>query len=212
MSDFMNFLREYESVIDFLQALIFIIISLMLYRKTGNIKYLQGAIDNMNYQKGSYFLTENVDEKTGEVVKTENPSLKFSQSFNSLVPIYRLNKVTNELEKTDEFVDIQEQINSLKEQALESMLDRFMPKLVDETADYTNVKGDLDMLTESFAVAEEYREKFNLGDNVTIQDIFQYVDNYSKELKKKLETKTQVVEEIKQGVQGNEKENVKESE
>lgn len=149
MDYIMNFLKEYEGIVSFIQGLAFVIISIMLYRKTGNIKYLQGVIEEMNYQKGSYFLTENIDKKTGEVIKDTNPSLKYAQSFNSKVPIYRLNKVTNELEKTDEFIDVQETINSFKEQALESMLERFMPKLVDDTADYTNVKGDLDMLTES---------------------------------------------------------------
>lgn len=187
MENFMNFLKDYGSIIDIFQYIGFFLISIMLYRKTGNIKYIQGVIDNMNYQKGSYFLAEKTDKDTGEVVKETNPSLKYSQSFDNLVPIYRLNKATNELEKTDDFIDIQEQINSFKEQALESMFERFMPKIEDGMADYSNLKGDLDMLTESFAVAEEYREKFGLSDSASIQDIFKYVDNYSKELKKKLE-------------------------
>lgn len=201
MEVIISFLKEYESIIDFIQYTGFFLISIMLYRKTGNIKYLQGVVDEMNYQKGNYFLTEKVDEN-GEVVKETNPSLKFTQKFNDLVPVYRLNKATNELEKTDEYIDIQEQINSFKEQALQSMLDRFMPKLVDETADFTNVKGDLDMLSESFAVAEEYREKFGLSDTATIQDIFKEVEKYSVALKEKLN----------KGAKDDEKENVEEKE
>lgn len=180
MQNFIQFFTDYEKIISIIEFVVFFIFSIMLYRKTGNIKYLTEVVDKMKYRTAHYNVTECTDKKTGEVKTVVN---RCSQSFDKLVPIYRLNKVTNELEKTDEFIDIQEQIESYKEMALQSMLERFMPKLVDDTADYTAIKGDLDFLTESLDIAEEYREKFGLSDTATTQDIFSHMKKYSEELK-----------------------------
>lgn len=43
---------------------------------------------------------------------------------------------------------------------------------------------------------------------MSIQDIFKYVENYSKELKKKLDTSSEVVETIKQGALKDEKKEI----
>jgi hypothetical protein len=147
-------------------------------------------------------VTEKVDKKTGEVSVESSTS---SQSFKNLVPVYRLNKVTNELEKTDDFIDVQQQIESFKDMALQSMLERFMPnqKLIDQTADFTAVKGDLDMLTETFDIAEEYREKLGMSDTATVQEIYAKMKSYSEDLKSKIKEKE---------VNPNAKEVVKESE
>lgn len=186
MQNFMSFLQEYEKVIDIIQVIFFFIISIMLYRKTGNVKYLTEALEEMKFRTASYNVTEKADDKTGEV-KTE--VLRASQSFNKLVPIYRLNKVTGELENTGEFVDIQEQIDSFKETALNSMLERFMPQVVDDTADLTQVDNDLDFLAESFDIAEEYRERFNLPDKMSHKEIFAHMKDYSVKLSEKLNVK-----------------------
>lgn len=196
-----QFLIEHEKVIDLVQVVFFFIISIMLYRKTGNIKYLKECVHEMKYRTPNYNVTEKTDKKTGEVVTT---IVRASQDFSKLVPIYRLNKTTNELEKTEDFIDLQEQIESYKEVALQSMLERFMPKLVDETADFVNVKGDLDMLTECFDVAEEYREKLGLDDTMSIQEVYKHMTEYSKTL-------ADNIEKVKKGGQS-EKEIVKESE
>ena len=189
MQQFMKVLQEYDKVINILQVIFFFIISIMLYRKTGNIKYLQEVLtDIMKYRTENYNVTETVDKKSGEVTLTSSTP---SQSFKNLVPVYRLNKVTNELEKTDDFIDVQQQIESFREMTLQSMLERFMPnqKLVDETADFTNVKGDLDLLTETFDVAEEYREKFGMSETATVQEIFAKMKSYSEDLKSKIKEK-----------------------
>lgn len=184
MQNFIQFFNDYEKIVSIIEFIVFFVISIMLYRKTGNIKYLKEVVDDMRYRTPSYNVTETLDKKTGE---TTVQVQRATQSFDKLVPIYRLNKVTNELEKTDEFVDIQEQIESYKEMALQSMLDRFMPKLVDETADYTHVQNDLDYLTECFNVAEDYRERLNLSESASVQDVFAKMKEYSDRLKSDLE-------------------------
>lgn len=180
MQNLIQFFTDYEKIILIIAFAVFFILSVMLYPNTGKIKYLTEVVDKMKYRSANYNVTECTDNKTGEIKTVVN---RCTQSFEKLVPLYRLNKVTNELEKTDEFVDIQEQIESYKEMALQSMLERFIPKLVDDTADYTAVKGDLDFLTESLEIAEEYREKFGLSDTVTTQEIFSHMKKYSDELK-----------------------------
>lgn len=48
------------------------------------------------------------------------------------------------------------------------------------------MNDDLDYLVEAFNKAEDYREKYNLSENLSIQDIYKVVSNKSNELVKQL--------------------------
>lgn len=184
--DFLAFLREYEVVIEIVKYVLLFSLAVLLYRKTGNIKFLKEVYEDMKYRTQNYNVSENVDKKSGEVVTT---ILRSSQSFSKLLPVYRLNEVTNELEKTTDVIDVSELVESCRDSALNSMLERYLPKIIDETADYTQVKDDLDFLSQTFDVAESYREKLGLSDKLSVQEVFAHMDKYAKELKAKINNK-----------------------
>ena len=91
------------------------------------------------------------------------------QVFSSLKPVYKLNKVTGELEKTEEVIDVQEMIDSVIPMTLENILSKFLPaeKVDDgELVEIADMQSDLDLLQETFSQAEQLREKYNIPDTV----------------------------------------------
>lgn len=113
-----------------------------------------------------------------------------SQEFDRYKPVYRLNKATGELEMTDERIDIQELIDSCRDICLQSCLERFMPQedATDEIQDnYDEYLDDLDGFTEYLDKAEMYREKFNLSDELSAEEIFDHVSEQANKLKTRLD-------------------------
>lgn len=112
------------------------------------------------------------------------------QTFSSTKPVYRLNKATGELENTGETVDLQAVIDSCIDTALSRALDRLMPK-VEEAQDVVQLdvmREDLDLAMETCNRAEEYREKYNLPDDYSVNDIFAHVAKEADILKAKIDT------------------------
>lgn len=135
------------------------------------------------------------------------------QTFETEKPVYRLNKATGELEKTDEKVDLQALIESSLESALSNVLDRLMPKVeqAEDMLELDTMRDDLDVAMEVSNRAEEYREKFKLPDSYSINDIYNHVAKQADILKAKIDTVKSIQENKDKGVE-NEKETVKESE
>lgn len=88
--------------------------------------------------------------------------------------VYRLNSVTNRLEKTDQVIDIQELVNSCKDMALDSLLDRFLPQseMSDEVMQFDDLYDDLDLLQESHSRACYWRDYFALPDETPDSEVF----------------------------------------
>lgn len=113
-----------------------------------------------------------------------------SQSFSEEKDCYILNSQTNELELLPTKKNIQELITSSMESCLERALEKFLPKEVIEDKlynDYTQKVDDLSAIGEAIEVAEEYRERFGLSDNMSLSDIYSYVDKQAQSLKSKLD-------------------------
>lgn len=116
-------------------------------------------------------------------------SAQHSQTFSEYVKDYVLNPGTNELEELEVPKNIQAKIDSYVNTALESALERFMPKVVgdDNTSiDYTAAAEDLAVVGDAMDRAEEYREKFNLPDTMTYKEIYDFIGTQAADLKKKL--------------------------
>lgn len=168
---FADFMTNYGEYITFA---IYAVISIVLFFRTKNIKYLKELKEAMKYRTATYRETE------------ESPS----QEFDRYKPVYRLNKATGELELTDERIDIQELIDSCRDICLQSCLERFMPKedATDEIQDnYDEYLDDLDGFTEYLDKAEMYREKFKLSDELSAEEIFEHVSDQANKLKVRLE-------------------------
>lgn len=126
--------------------------------------------------------------KNQKIRKTNNP---YRQSFTPYEPQYVLNPVTNNLEAVPgPGRNVQEKIQSYVACALESALERFLPKDVqdDDTvvADYTQRMDDLGLIGEAMEVAEDYRERYNLPDNYSARQIYEFVQKQANDLKGQL--------------------------
>nr|DAV52717.1 MAG TPA: hypothetical protein [Microviridae sp.] len=168
---FVDFMANYGEYITFA---VYAVVSIVLFFRTKNIKYIKELNEAMKYRTATYRETE------------ESPS----QEFDRYKPVYRLNKATGELELTDERIDIQELIDSCRDICLQSCLERFMPQedATDEIQDnYDEYLDDLDGFTEYLDKAEMYREKFNLSDELSAEEIFDHVSEQADKLKTRLD-------------------------
>lgn len=131
-----------------------------------------------------------------EVNALKKDTSGYTQMFSEEVPDYVLNPVTNELEESPIPKNVQKYIESYIDTALDRVIERFLPENVvesegeDNVADYTQMYEDLAYAGEVFDIAEEYRDKFNLPDTMSVQDIFKYVEKTSEDLAERLKNQT----------------------
>lgn len=134
------------------------------------------------------------------------------QTFDRTKPVYRLNKSTGSLEKTDEKVDIIEMVQSCVQTTLESILERYLPngndKHSQDVYEYDRMQDDLDMLMNAGNRLDAWREKLGLSEFATFDDIQKAILQAHSELGKKIyggvddektSQKSEDVEESKQG-------------
>ena len=131
-----------------------------------------------------------------EVNTLKKDTSGYTQTFSEEVPDYVLNPVTNELEESPIPKNVQKYIESYLDTALERVIERFLPENVveaegeDDIADYTQMYEDLAYAGEVFDIAEDYREKFNLPDTMSVQEVFNYVEKMSEDLAERLKNQT----------------------
>lgn len=195
MQTILTFLTENAEIIDFVQFLAYLILSAILFGKTKNSNILKEVNEVMKYRLQNYKDTE----KSSEV-----------EEFSKLVPVYRLNKATGQLEKTEETVDVHELVNSCKDTVLNSVLDRFLPDNEEEVVQSTlNTMLDvLDIARESKNLANEYRQKFSLDEKLSDSQVFAKVQEEAEKLKVALSAKN----ELKEVIKNEKKETLEESE
>ena len=117
-----------------------------------------------------------------------------SQSFPDTKPSYMLNEQTGELERLPTDEDIQSKIQSYITTALSSVLDKYLPMLnpvseEDDIADYSSMRTDLSEIGAALDLAEDYRSRFGLPDNLTAQQIFAEVQKRADDLGAKIKAK-----------------------
>lgn len=124
-----------------------------------------------------------------------------SQSFTEERDDYVLNTVTNMLEKSPVPVNVQKQIQSYIGTCLENVLNALLHPEEFEDGDNVTVQDsvatrndmleDLSYAGEMFDIAEEYRERFNLSPDMSVQDIFKYVQTQADEMGERLKNQGQ---------------------
>lgn len=167
-------------------AIISIVAFIVTLVRTGSISHALMESD-MKYRSANY-----------------KPDTK--QVFTNQRTDYKLNPVTNELEALDEKIDVQKEINSVKPSTIDDMLDAFLPQFPEAyktaQAECRELVDDLYELGHALDIAEEYREKFGLSDDMTANQIFDYIGQRHNDLSAKLtELKKGEVknEEVSQG-------------
>lgn len=180
----MYLIEFFQAHKDFFMYVAFFVGSLLVNLSSNfllNSKNNKGVLNIMK------FLTEH---NAPEAVKSSE------QTFTNLKQVYRLNKVTNVLEATDDYIDINEIVESCRNQTLDYILDKFLLNgelpvgaLVDDKIqeEVDRLQDDLDTLRDMNNIAEEYRERFNLSSDMSISDIYNYINNQSQTLKERLE-------------------------
>lgn len=147
----------------------------------------------MKFRNANYFADLAAEDKA-----------KQGQVFNPLVTQFRLNERTNQLEELPDKLDIRELVRSELHTALEPTLARLMPdddeedeivRIIDSSAD------DLDTLNEAFEVAEEWRDRLGLGDEVSHSDIFKHIQEYRDQLSDKLKNVGDKFKEVPENVE-----------
>lgn len=183
--EFFSYFCKTENIVNFIEFLFFGVLALLLYKKTGDTSVLKKILGGyiMKYRTANY-----IDD-----VKARDKGTTFEQFSH----VYRLNKVTGELEDTGELIDIQEQINSCVSACLTEVLSKFFPDNVpiddDNIVEVERMTDDLDALHEAFQVAESYRSALGLSDMATTAEIFAAMDAKRKDLWDKLNKKEKEV-------------------
>lgn len=182
MQEFLTFLTDYDKLFSLISFIIMIIFSFLLYKKTGNVKYLMEVLDKMKY-------------------KTENNFKDTSmQTFSNLKPVYRLNKSTGQLEKTEDVIDIDEVVRSSLTTTLDYILDKFLPNsmgISEEVFERDVLNDKLDVMQNAFEFAEELKEKYKLDPNLSLREVFAKVKELSINISKDIEEKQKVVDSVK---------------
>ena len=125
---------------------------------------------------------------TDEVNALKKDTSGYSQTFSEEVPDYVLNPVTNELEESPIPKNVQKYIDSYIDTALDRVIERFLPENVveaegeDDASDYVEMYEDLAYAGEVFDRAEYYRDRFNLPDTMSVQDVYKYVNKVSDDI------------------------------
>lgn len=202
---FFSYFTKVENIVQIIEFVFFAILAFNLYLRTGDIKRVKTFLSSFQYnfkEDDMKYRTENYQDK--EPVK--------GQCFDAYLKTYRLNKVTNELEETEP-IDIQEMINSSLSTCMSEVLSKFFPDQVsteedDRVALVEEMQDDLDYLQDTYAIAQKYSEMFDLDPTLSMQQIFDFVSQKSKELSDSLnksnETKTEV--NVNENAQKNEQE------
>lgn len=180
MENFLSFIQEYDKLLNILSFIFMAIFSILIYKRTGDVNILKEVFRDMKY-------------------KTENtlPPTK-GQTFSNYKEVYRLNKATGQLEKTNDLLDIREIVKSSLCTALDSILDRFLPIANEETDDIAIVNAmqdDLDTMQENFNIIEDIKERYKLASDLSPKQVFEElakiktnVDETIKEKQKNVET------------------------
>lgn len=112
-----------------------------------------------------------------------------AQSFDRYKKQYELDNRTDTLVAKEQKLDVQALVDSKRESCLDKSLQRLMPDVAEQSdmiADYTDTRDDLDMLADAFEVAEAWRDRLGLGDDVSVGDVFEKIKTYEHELKERL--------------------------
>lgn len=204
MYEFLNIsIFNFFTVGQLLLFVVSILVTFLLFGKKGLCSFLLSII------KGG--IKKMIEYRTEKTLKTSK-----GQTFERFKPVYRLNKSTNELEKTDEVIDIQEIVNSQLSTCLDAILDKFLPfsDVSEEIVELDNFNDNLDKMQEASMIAESYRQKYGLSETLTQGEIFKEVQNRKLNLEKSIkevQSKNEALSEFRKEVLENEEKTDKES-
>lgn len=163
----------------------------------------------------SFFRTGNLSKKTKNYLEDffmakfsnfkSELNKKFSQSFDTEVTQYRLNKSTGLLEELPDKIDLQQRIDSYKDTALQSMLSALDPVTSLDTAISTRneLMDELDALRSSMDFRSDMCEKYKLDPYLSFEDLEKELLSLSSEAKGQVEALSNVKQKFDKEVKDN---------
>lgn len=184
---------NFELIGDAVKTVIFGLLSLYLFIKTKKINYINGG-NNLKTKQNTNYVFDSAKQKF--VVEEKKEVKPLDERFKR---VYRLNKTTNELELTDELVDVQELANSCRDYCLSAVLERFLPGTEDNSAEIAMItlEDDLDVMSSAVNLANEYKEKYNLDPSFSVSQVFAEVNKRALKFKSDLQEKQLKLKEVK---------------
>ena len=174
-----------ENVVSLLLLIIAFVVNIVNFFRTGRL--------NNSAKK---YIKETLEEMPRDLKRPVH-----SQSFTEERDDYVLNTVTNMLEKSPVPVNVQKKIQGYVGTCLENVLNALLhPEefedgdnvtLQDSVASRNDMLEDLSYAGEMFDIAEEYRERFNLSPDMSVQDIFKFVQTQADEMGERLKNQGQ---------------------
>lgn len=191
------FYNNFELIGNAVKLVIFGLLSLYLFIKTKNINYINGGNNLKTKQNINYIFD---DAKQKFVVEEKKEVKPIDERFKR---VYRLNKTTNELELTDELVDIQELSNSCRDYCLSAVLERFLPGVEDNSAEIAMItlEDDLDVMSSAVNLANEYKEKYKLDPSFSVSQVFDEVNKRALKFKSEMQEKQLKLKEVKENAE-----------
>lgn len=177
-------MQWYDYLFEYGPMFLAVVAAVVMCVRTKNVKYLKEVVN----------VVRQIIEGDGVVIEESSTAPrvgKYAQSFEGaeLVPVYRLNKSTGELEHTGEYKNIQEYIQSFKDIALQAALERFVPQEDKAESELQSCVDDYaDWLDEYGAVVDrayQFADDEGLSD-MSVSEIYKAMHAKSEKLKQQL--------------------------
>lgn len=127
-------------------------------------------------------------ENIGMIIPKKNRE-DYQQTFSEFVKDYFLDEETGELVEKESPRNVQEEIDSYKDVALNVQLAKLLPdpdQKQGEFDEYYQARGDLDDIVRMNQTLAEIREAYGLSEDANMEDIRKYIDKVVSDLKKKI--------------------------
>lgn len=131
----------------------------------------------------------------------------YQQTFDYEVPDYEWDGVRETLVEKSTKRNLVEEINSYKDSRLDFVLDKFLNPdtdidmtSVDSIVDLDECNQDLLRMGELIALADDYRERYNLPLSMSVSDVYSFIDKQSQMLSDELKKEVKV-DEAKKNVE-----------
>lgn len=177
-----NWLDIFLLVIFVIWCVIRLILAIIEFKSSRDVKTLKSNLKEICDDMGKFRLPDYQED-----IKFDKSTQR--QKFSKYSPEYVYNEDTEELKATGGKIDNQAIIDSYIDTCFEKVLEKFLPDLIDKAqpdsdgvyGDSTQVKQDLADFASMLDVAEDYREKYNLSDELNAIQIFDAVKKLSDE-------------------------------
>jgi len=177
-----NWLDIFLLVVFVIWCVVRIILAIVEFKSSHDVKTLNFNLKEICKDMSKFRLPDYQEDK-----KFDKSTQR--QKFSKYSPEYVYNEDTEELKATGGKIDNQAVIESYLDTCFEKVLEKFLPELINKAqpdsdgvyGDSTQIKQDLADFASMLDVAEDYRDKYKLSDDLNAIEVFEAVKKLSDE-------------------------------